>query len=103
MPFDLTPLALSADAATAASGGANASWLLAHRLGEGGRRAAVVVLATLNAGIAVQAAASLALFATHAAGGDDGAFFAPGAWLATRVLLLGGTLAVSALIARRRR
>lgn len=99
----LTITAVSADALTCAAAGADAGWLLARNAArEPSRRLAAGVLALLCAGVAVQAAGSIALFAAHRAGAAD-PFFEPRAWLATRTLLLAGTLALTALLLRRRR
>jgi hypothetical protein len=93
----------AADGATALSGGSNAVWLVRHAAeSPPGRRMAAVSLATLNAGIAVQATFAQALYSTRRLGLDDAAFFAPGPWLASRLLLLAGAMLITMLIARRR-
>jgi hypothetical protein len=92
----------AADGAAAVSGGFNAAWLF--RIGAAsppGRRTAAVALAVLNAGVAVQATAAQALFTTRRLGLDDALFFEPGPWLASRLLLLTGTVLISMLILRR--
>lgn len=96
-------LAFAADGATGAAAAFNAAWLLQHWLlgAQRGRRLAAVTLATVNAGISVQAAFAQALFATHRFGGPIEPFFASPAWIASRVLLLAGTLLLSLLILRR--
>ena len=58
---------------------------------------------SLNAGIAVQVAFGQALFSAHRWGYQLDPFFAAAPWLASRVLLLAATLALSALILRRSR
>lgn len=97
--------ALAADGATAACGAFNAAELAVRRRVEprARRRTALGVLAAVNGGIALQSAFAFALFATHLVGAPAETFFAPGAWLASRVLLLAGTAAISALILRSRR
>ena len=99
--MDLAPYAFVADAVTATAAACNALWLLARAPHERpARRTGAWTLAALNAGIGVQAGASIAL----AAGADAGAAGAvPVAWALSRALLLAGTLAISALIARRAR
>ena len=93
----------AADGAAAASGAFNAAWLLRlAAVSAPGRRTAAASLAVLSAGIAVQAAAAQALFTTRRLGFDDALFFEPGPWLASRLLLLAGTLLISMLILRRR-
>lgn len=65
------------------------------------RRTAAVALAVLNAGVAVQAAFAQAMFSARRLGFSIDPFFEPGAWLASRLLLLAGTLLISMLILRR--
>lgn len=98
-------LVLAVDGATGASAAFNAASLLARAAAEraSGRRAAAIALAATNAGIATQAAWSQALFLAHRFGLPVEPFFSEGAWLAPRLLLLAGTVAVSALILRRAR
>lgn len=93
----------AADGMTAGAGAFNAAWLLAHWLGQAarGRRLAACSLGVLNAGIAVQAVFSQALFTAHRFHLDVDELFAPAPWVASRVLLLAGTLLLSALIVRR--
>jgi hypothetical protein len=95
--------AFAADGLTAAAGIFNAAWLW-RRLGferSPARRTAIVALALLNAGAAVQALFALALYSAHRSGDTLDAFFAPGPWLASRLLLTTGVLLVSVLILRR--
>lgn len=95
--MDITVYALAADAVTAAVAACNALWLVAAAPRERpARRTGAWTLAALNAGIAAQACASIALYAGAAP-------VASMAWALSRALLLGGTLAISALIARRAR
>lgn len=96
-------LAFAADGFTTAAAGFNAAWLAAHWLGQEqrGRRFAALTLAMLNAGIAVQAAFSQALFSAHGLGADTAPFFEPGPWIGARLLVLGGVLLLSLLILRR--
>jgi hypothetical protein len=58
-------------------------------------------MAVLHAGIAVQALFSQALYSAHRLDFATGPLFGAGPWMASRALLLAGTLAVSALILRR--
>jgi hypothetical protein len=96
-------LAFGADGATGAAGAFNAAWLFGHwvRGAARGRRLAAVTLALVNAGIAVQAAFAQALFTAHRFAWPEAGFFAPAPWLASRVVLLAGTLLLSLLILRR--
>ena len=96
-------LAFAVDGATAAAGAFNTAWLLQHWLrgAQHGRRLAAVTLAMLNAGVAAQAAYAQALYTSHRLGGPIDPFFAPAPWLASRAILLAGTLLLSALILRR--
>jgi hypothetical protein len=96
-------LAFAVDGATTVAGAFNTAWLLQHWLrgAQHGRRLAAVTLATLNAGVAVQAAFAQALYTSHRLGGPIDPFFAPAPWLASRAILLAGTLLLSALILRR--
>ena len=95
-------LFFAADAATAVSGAFNALWLLVFA-GETSpaRRSAAAALAVLNAGAAVQATFAQAMFSARRLGFSIDPFFEPGAWLASRLLLLAGTLLISMLILRR--
>ncbi len=95
-------LLFAADGATAVSGAFNAVWLLAFA-GEISlaRRSAAAALAVLNAGAAVQATFAQAMFSARRLGFSIDPFFEPGAWLASRLLLLAGTLLISMLILRR--
>jgi len=92
------------DGATAAAGAFNAAWLGGRWLGtvSRGRRLAALSLAVLNGGIAVQAVFEQALFSAHRFGLTTAPFFASGAWLASRLPLLAGTLLLAMLILRRR-
>lgn len=96
-------LAFAADGLTVAAGGFNAAWLLTHWLGmdERGRRLAAVTLATVNAGIAAQAAFAQAMYSAHRFGLGVDPFFATAPWLASRMTLLAGTLLLTLLILRR--
>jgi hypothetical protein len=96
-------LAFAADGATAVASAFNAAVLVARRAGEpaAARRHAITVLAIVSAGVAVQAAFAQALYTWHRFDLDVAPFFAPGPWLASRALLLAGTLLLSTLILRR--
>ena len=96
-------LAFAVDGATAVAGAFNTAWLLQHWLRgvQHGRRLAAATLATLNAGVSAQAAFAQALYTSHRLGGPIDPFFAPTAWLASRTILLAGTLLLSALILRK--
>lgn len=96
-------IAFAADGATAAAGGFNAAWLALYRLSDRrpGRRTAAVTLLLINAGAAVQAVFAQALYSAHRFGTPDATFFAAPAWLASRALLLAGTLLLATLIVRR--
>lgn len=96
-------LVFAADGSTAAAGAFNAIWLAAHWLGTrtGGRRLAAISLATLNAGIAMQAMFAQALFTAHRLDLATEPFFAPSLWIASRIILLAGTLLLSLLILRK--
>lgn len=95
---------LVTDGATAAAAAFNTTWSQARLRADiaAARRTALVTLALLNAGIALQALYSLALFLAHRLHWPADGLYAPGAWIASRALLLAGTLALSALILRRR-
>ncbi len=93
----------AADGVAAAAGAWNAAWLLNFAAGSPpGRRTAAASLAVLNAGIAVHAGFAQALYSARRFGFDTAPFFEPGPWLASRLLLLAGTLLISMLILRRR-
>jgi hypothetical protein len=96
-------LAFAVDGATAVAAAFNTAWLLQHwvRGTQPRRRLAAVTLATVNGGVAIQAAFAQALFTAHRLGGPTEPFFASAPWLASRVLLLAGTLLLSTLILRR--
>ena len=97
-------LALSgvADGTAAASGAFNASWLLGvAQSAAPGRRVAAAALAMLSAGIAVQALLSQAMRWALAPGAESGPLMASGPWLASRLLLLAGSLLITMLILRR--
>jgi hypothetical protein len=66
-----------------------------------GRSFAALTLAVLNAGVALQAAFAQALYTGHHWGLQADPLFAPGPWLASRALVLAGTLALSFLILRK--
>jgi hypothetical protein len=91
----------AADGMTAAAGAFNAAWLLSFDAGAPARRAAATALAVLNAGAATQAVFAQAMFTARRLGMSIDPFFEPGPWLASRMLLLAGTLLVSMLILRR--
>lgn len=95
-------LLFAADGATAVSGAFNAVWLVAFA-GEisPARRTAATALAVLNAGAAVQAVFAQSMFSARRLGFSVDPFFEPGAWLASRLLLLAGTILISMLILRR--
>ena len=93
-----------ADGLTAIAATFNASWLVARRVrGEpaAGRRVAAATLATICAGIAVQAAFAQAMFAAYRFGAPLEPFFTPAPWIAARVALLAGTSMLTLLILRR--
>jgi hypothetical protein len=95
-------LAFAVDGATAVAAAFNAAWLFQHWVrGAERRRLAAATLATFNAGVAVQAAFAQALYTSHRLGGPVEPFFAPAPWLASRAVLLAGTLLLSLLILRR--
>jgi hypothetical protein len=91
----------AADGMTAASGTFNAAWLMSFDAGAPSRRTASMALAVLNAGAATQAVFAQAMFTGWRLGLSIDPFFEPGPWLASRLLLLAGTLLVSLLIFRR--
>ena len=97
-------LAFAADGATVVAGAFNAAWLSVHwlRMEDRGRRLAAIALATLNLGIAAQAAFAQALYSAHRFGLAIDPFFATAPWLASRLAVLAGTLLLSLLILRRR-
>ena len=96
-------LIFAADATTAVAAAFNAAWLAGHWLGteQRGLRLAAAVLATLNAGIALQAGFAQTLYFAHRLGADTAPYFATAPWLASRAPLLAGTLLLSMLILRR--
>lgn len=96
-------LAFAADGATVAAGAFNAAWLLRYQPASppDRRSFAALTLGLLNAGIATQAAFGQALYAGHRWGINTEPLFATGPWLASRALVLTGTLALSVLILRR--
>jgi hypothetical protein len=67
------------------------------------KRVAALVLALLNGGIAVESLYSLSLFALHHRNGPEDALFAPGPWLAARLVLLLAVGSITLLIARQGR
>jgi len=96
-------LTFAADGVTAVASAFNAVVLLARRPGERTlrRRHALLVLAIVSGGVAVQAVFAQALYTAHRFNVDVAPFFAAGPWLASRAVLLAGTLLLSALILRR--
>jgi hypothetical protein len=96
-------LTFAVDGITAVAAGFNAAVLMARRQHEGApaRRHAIAVLATVCCGIALQAVFAQALYSAHRFHADLEPFFATAPWLASRVVLLAGTLLLSALILRR--
>jgi hypothetical protein len=96
-------LAFFVDGATAVAAAFNAAWLYHHwvRGEQRGRRLAAVTLATFNLGVAVEAAFAQTLYTSHRLGAAIEPFFAPVPWLASRAVLLAGTLMLSTLILRR--
>lgn len=102
-------LVFAADAATAASGAFNAVWLYRFAAGtepltdarSDARRSAASALAILNAGAAAQATFGQAMYSSRQLGHAIDPFFEPGVWLASRLLLLAGTLLITAIILRR--
>jgi hypothetical protein len=97
-----TSLVLAVDAATAAAALFNAAALSRRREREpsAARRNALLALGVLSAGVAVQAVFSQALYASQRAGADTTPFFAADAWVASKALLLAGTLLLTVLITR---
>ncbi|MBF6601072.1 MAG: hypothetical protein IVW36_11235 [Dehalococcoidia bacterium] len=95
-------IAFAVDGATAVAGCFNAAWLAVHRLsaGRGERRAAALTLLLINAGAATQAVFAQTLYSVHRFGLPDAAVFSAPVWLASRALLLLGTLLLSLLILR---
>lgn len=101
--MDITAgMAFAADGATAAASAFNAAALIARRAGENAaaRRSALLVLVIVCAGVAVQAVFAQALYSARRFDVDIAPFFSPGGWLASRAVLLAGTLLLSALILR---
>jgi hypothetical protein len=96
-------LAFAADGLTVAAEGFKAAWLTGHWLGteHRGCRLAAVTLALVNAGAAVQAAFSQALFSAHRLGFTTDPFFETGPGIASLLMLLCGLLMLSSLILRR--
>jgi hypothetical protein len=96
-------LITAVDGLTAAAAAFNAAWLCAYPLRHerNGRRLAAFALAVVCAGIAVQAAFAQALFTAHRLDPGHTRLFETAPWLASRLLLLAGTLLLSALILRR--
>jgi hypothetical protein len=95
--------AFAVDGATVVAGAFNTAWLLQHWLRgvDRRRRLAAVTLATLNAGVAVEAAFAQALYTTHRFGAPVDPFFATAPWVASRAAVLAGTIILSMLIVRR--
>ncbi len=102
---DLAAFAVAADGATAIAGAGNAAWAIARLDTERApaRRTSLATLALIDAGAAVQAVFSQAMFAAQRTGADLAPFFDAAPWIASRALLLAGVLLVSLLILRRRR
>jgi hypothetical protein len=94
-------LVFGADGASAVSGVFNAAWLCSLDTGTPSRRTAAIALAALNAGVAAQAIFAQCLFTAQRLGWSTEPFFEPGVWLASRLMLLAGTLCISILILRR--
>ena len=96
-------IAFAVDGATAAAGAFNAVVLLTRHASTGtaARRTAVIALAALNAGVALQAVFAQALYAAQRSDADTAPFFDAGPWLASRALLLAGTLLMAMLLTRR--
>lgn len=94
--------AFAADGLTAAAGVFNAAWLWRRLRAERSesRRTAIVALALVNLGAAVQAVFGQAMYSAQRSGYALDVFFAPGPWLASRLLLLAGVLLVSLLLLR---
>lgn len=103
--MDTGPIAIAANLTTTLAAAFNAAALLGRRTAAltPARRAAIAAIVCVNAGIAIEAMASQAMFAAWRAGAGIDVYFAPGAWTAARAPLLAGTLAMSALILRRPR
>lgn len=95
-------LIVAADGATVVAGAFNAAWLFGHWLGlrQRRRRLAALTLALVNAGVAVQAAFAHSMFVAHASGTGVAPYFEPAPWLASRVVVLAGTLLLCLLILR---
>jgi hypothetical protein len=98
-------VSFAVDGATAVASAFNAAVLLARRGAEPtrGRRQAVLALAVVSVGVAAQAAFAQALYSAHRFHLDVAPFFATGPWVASRIVLLAGTLLLSMLILRRPR
>jgi cytochrome bd-type quinol oxidase subunit 2 len=95
-------LTFAVDGMTAAAAAWNATWLAMHARASGNeRRTAATTLAAVNAGIAVQAIFAQALYTAHRFHLSTEPFFETAPWLASRIVLLAGTLLLSALIWRR--
>jgi hypothetical protein len=96
-------LTFAVDGMTAAASAFNGLALLALRAREHSlrRRYAMAVLAMVSAGVAVQAVFAQALYTAHRFEFDVAPFFGTGPWLASRVVLLAGTMLLSSLILRR--
>ena len=96
-------LVFGVDGGTTVAGAFIAAWLLQHwvRGAQRGRRLAAITLATVNAGVAVEAAFAQALYTSHRLGGPIEPFFAAAPWIASRLALFAGTLLLSMLILRR--
>lgn len=100
--MDAASFAVAANLVTTLAAMFNAAALAARRASAAtaSRRTAIAVVACANGGIAIEAAASQAMFAAWRSGASADAFFATGAWTAARLPLLAATLAMTALILR---
>jgi len=97
-------LAFAADGLTAAAATFNAAWLWGRAGFERapGRRWSLAALGLLMGGVAVQAVFAQAMYSAHRFGLSLAPFFAAAPWLTSRLALAAGTLALTALILRRR-
>jgi hypothetical protein len=96
-------VAFAADGMTAVASAFNAALLVARAEAErvGVRRHALVVLAVLSVGVGIHAAFSQALYSAQRFDVDVAPFFAAEVWVASRIVLLAGTLLLSSLLLRR--
>lgn len=95
-------LAFAVDGATAVASAFNAAvlWARHGRESQRSRRHAIAVLAIISIGVAMQAAFAQALYTAHRFDMSTAPFFDATPWLASRVVLLAGTLLLSLLILR---